>query len=95
MLGRENAGAALSSGEVDVDFWALVFQDEEWLWAEFDAIESEPEEILARPLGRSNLTAEARPDRAAWWQRSTSGPTEPWRSGIGPGRRRQERSPPQ
>ena len=42
MLGRENTGAALGSGAVDADFWALVCEDEEWLQAEFDAIVSEP-----------------------------------------------------
>ena len=29
MLGRENTGAALGSGAVDDDFWALVCEDEE------------------------------------------------------------------
>jgi len=95
MFGRENADMAIDSGEVDVEFWALVFQDEEWLRAEFDATVSEPEEPLARPSGRSIIAAAARPDRAAWWQRSVSGSTRLWRTGIGPGRRwRRERSPP-
>ena len=95
MLGRENTGAALSSGAVDADFWALIFQDEEWLQAEFDAIVSEPRETPARPSGRLSMTAAARPDRAAAWQRRTSGTTGPWRTGNRPGRRwRRERSPP-
>jgi len=95
MFGRENAGMAIDSVEVDVEFWALVFQDEEWLRAEFDATVSEPEETLARPSGRSINAAAARPDQAAWWQRSASGSTTAWRTGIGRGRRwRRERSPP-
>ena len=95
MLGRENIGVAVGSGDLDADFWVLVFQDEEWLRAEFDATVSEPEETPDRPLGRPNLTTAARPGGAAWWQRSASGPTGPWRTGIGPGRRwRRERSPP-
>jgi hypothetical protein len=48
MLGRENTGAALGSGAVDDDFWALVCEDEEWLQAEFDAIVSEPRETPVR-----------------------------------------------
>ena len=97
MLGRENTGVPLSSGELDADFWALVFQDDEWFWAEFDVAVSEPEETLARRSGRPHLTTAARPGRAAWWQRSTSGPSAPWRTGTGPGRRwrrLRERSPP-
>ena len=94
MLGRENTGAALGSGELDDDFWALVCEDEEWLQAEFDAIVSEPCETLARPSGRPSTIAAARPDRAAW-QRRTSGTTRPWRTGNRPGRGwRRERSPP-
>jgi hypothetical protein len=94
MLGRENTGAALCSGAVDDDFWALVCEDEEWLQAEFDAIVSEPRETPVRSSGRPSMTAAARPDRAAW-QRRTSGTTRPWRTGNRPGRRwRRERSPP-
>ncbi len=51
MLGREDTGAALGSGAVDDDFWALVCEDEEWLQAEFDAIVSEPRETPVRPSG--------------------------------------------
>ena len=94
MLGRENTGAALGSGAVDDDFWALVCEDEEWLQAEFDAIVSEPRETLVRPSGRPTTIAAAWPDRAAR-QRRTSGTTKPWRTGNRPGRRWQrERSPP-
>ena len=94
MPGGENTGAALSSGAVDADFWALIFQDEEWLQAEFDAIMSEPRETPARPSGRLSMTAAARPDRAVW-RRRTSRITGPWRPGNRRGRRwRRERSPP-
>ena len=94
MLGRENTGAALGSGAVDADFWALVCADEEWLRAEFDAIVSEPRETLARPSLRLSIIAVAWPDGAVW-QRRTSGTTRPWRTGNRPGRRwRRERSPP-
>ena len=94
MLGRENTGAALGSGAVDDDFWALVCEDEEWLQAEFDAIVSEPCETLARTSERPSTIAAARPDRSVW-QRRTSGTTRPWRTGNRPGRRwRRERSPP-
>ena len=94
MLGRENTGAALGSGAVDDDFWALVCEDEEWLQAEFDAIVSEPCETPVRSSGRPSTIAAARSDRAAW-QRRTSGTTSPWRTGNRPGRRwRRERSPP-
>ena len=94
MLGRENTAAALGSGAVDADFWALVCEDEEWLRAEFDAIVSEPCETPARPSGRPGMTDAARPDRAAG-QRRTSGISRPWRTGNRPGRRwRRERSPP-
>ena len=94
MLGREHTGAALGSGAVDADFWALVCEDEEWLQAEFDAIVSEPCETPARPSGRPSMTASARPGRSAW-QQSTSGTCRPWRAGHRPGRRwRRERSPP-
>jgi hypothetical protein len=86
MLGREDTGAALGSGAVDDDFWALVCEDEEWLQAEFDAIVSEPCETLARPSGRPSTIVAARPGRAAW-QRRTSGITRPWRTGNRPGRR--------
>ena len=61
MLGRENTGAALGSGAVDDDFWALVCEDEEWLQAEFDAIVSEPCESPVRPSGRPTTIAAARP----------------------------------
>ena len=61
MLGRENTGAALGSGAVDDDFWALVCEDEEWLQAEFDAIVSGPCETLVRPSGRPNTIAAAWP----------------------------------
>jgi hypothetical protein len=95
MVGGENTGAAPGPGTVDTDFWVLVLQDEEWLRAEFDAIVSEPREIMARRPGRPGITAAARPDRAAERQRRTRGTTRPWRAGIGPGRRwRRERSPP-
>ena len=94
MLGRENTGAALGSGAVDDDFWALVCEDEEWLQAEFDAIVSEPCETPVRPSGGPSTVAAAWPERAAW-QRRTSGTTRPWRTGNRPGRRwRRERSPP-
>ena len=94
MLGRENTGAALGSGAVDDDFWALACEDEEWLQAEFDAIASEPCETLAWTSGRPCMTDDARSDRAAS-QRRTSGTTKPWRTGNRPGRRwRRERSPP-
>ena len=94
MLGREITGAALGSGAVDDDFWALVCEDEEWLRAEFDAIVSEPRETLVRSSGRPTTIAAAQPDRVAW-QRRTSGTTRPWRTGSRPGRRwRRERSPP-
>jgi len=81
MLGRENTGAALGSGAVDAEFWALVCEDEEWLQAEFDAIVSEPGETPVRPSGRPSKTAAARPGRAAW-QRRTSGTCRPWRAGA-------------
>jgi len=94
MLGRENTGAAIGSGAVDAEFWALVCEDEEWLQAEFDAIVSEPGETPVRPSGRPSKTAAARLGRAAW-QRRTSGTCRPWRAGSQPGRRwRRERSPP-
>ena len=54
MLGRENTGAALGSGAMDADFWALVCEDEEWLQAEFDAIVSEPCETPVRPFGAAH-----------------------------------------
>lgn len=94
MLGRENTGAALGSGAVDAEFWALVCEDEEWLRAEFDEIVSEHWEIPARPSGRPGFTAVAQPARAPW-QRITLGATGPWRSQNPIGRRwRRGRSPP-
>ena len=53
MFGRENADMAIDSGEVDVEFWALVFQNEKWLRAQFDAANSEPDETPARSSGPS------------------------------------------
>jgi len=94
MLGGENAGAALGSGGVDTEFWALIFQDEEWLAAEFTAIVSEPGETRVRSSGRSSRIDAAPPE----------GPATPavalgfmpgWRAGGLPGRRwRRERAPP-
>ena len=44
MAGRVGTGTALSSEAVDVMFWALVCDDEEWLDLEFAGIVSEPAE---------------------------------------------------
>ena len=94
MLGRENTGAALGSGAVDAEFWALVCEDEEWLDAEFDAIVSEPCEPRPRRSGRPSGIAAAAPDRAGQAAMGTRA-TGPWRTGDRPGRRwRRERSPP-
>ena len=94
MLGRENTGAAIGSGAVDAEFWALVCEDEEWLQAEFDAIVSEPRETLVRPSGWPRLIGVSGPEGAAW-QRRRSVTTRPWRTGNRPGRRwRRQRSPP-
>ena len=94
MIGREETVAALGSGVVDADFWALVLQDEEWLQAEFDAVVSEPCETPVRPSGRPGMTDAAHPDGVAW-QRRTSGTHRSWRTGNPPGRLwRRQRSPP-
>ena len=93
MLGRENTGSALGSGAVDVAFWALVCEDEEWLDAEFDAIVSEGCETPARSTGR--LRTDIARDRPPVRERRPAGNTWRWRTGYLPGRRwRRERGPP-
>ena len=93
MLGREGTGAALGTGAVDAEFWALVCEDEEWLKAEFDEIVSNAWETPRRS-GRRSRIGVAWPGRGMWEQGS-AGIVRPWRTGERPGRRwRRERGPP-
>ena len=87
MLGRENTGAALGSGAVDADFWALVCEDEEWLDAEFDAIVSEAWETPTRPSRRPGVTDPATEGRARsrWRHRAPPGRGAPGRDPAGVG----------
>ena len=95
MLGRENTGAALGSGAVDADFWALILQDEEWLCGGVRRDRQRASRDPGTAIGRPSMTAAARPDRAAAWQRRTLrshravADREPTRR-----RWRRERSPP-
>ena len=94
MLGRGNTGAALGSGAVDADFWALVCEDEEWLTAEFNEVVSEAWEAPTRPSRRPAVTDPA-PEGRAGSGRWGPGATRPWRTGTRPGRFwRRERGPP-
>ena len=93
MRGRGDTGAALGSGAVDDQFWALVCEDEEWLKAEFDAIVSAPAEVRRRSGARPSVSA---PDTH---RRRAVPPGE--RVGVASGRSRRrgrrwsrERSPP-
>ena len=93
MLGRGDAGAALGSGAVDADFWALVCEDEEWLNAEFYELVSDAQETPVT-FARPTVTGAA-PVGGAETARWASGALRPWRTGSHPGRRwRRERGPP-
>ena len=94
MLGREMTAAAIGSGAVDADFWALVCEDEEWLEAEFYAIVSEPGEMRVRSSSRACVVGAARP-RVFLTSATGCGGTPRIPSGghFGP-RWRCERSPP-
>jgi len=93
MLGREDTGAALGTGAVDAEFWALVCEDEEWLKAEFDEIVSNAWETPVRPGRRTS--ASAAPADEVELLRWASGTARPWRTGPRPGRHWQrERGPP-
>jgi hypothetical protein len=64
MVDRVDTGTALSAGAVDEQFWALVCEDEEWLYAEFAGIVSGPAESRAPVRRRRALTVDrARPRR--------------------------------
>jgi hypothetical protein len=93
MLGRADSGMPIGIEDVDVEFWALILEDAEWLQAEFGEIVSEPDEAPVLPADGPGIdgaqSGEPRRTPAA------AGPGRPWRAGRQPGRQwRRERSPP-
>ena len=94
MLGREDTGAALGTGAVDAEFWALVCEDEEWLNTEFAAIVSDAWEAPVQ-TGRTTSNSAA-PAGADGSPRPTFETSRPWRTGLRPGKQQwqRERGPP-
>ena len=90
-----NTGPALSSEAVDVQFWALICDDQEWLRTEFDSIVSEPAEHPTSPPHTMGIAvAQDRPHRFAG-RAGRTGHTPRWISQRRPGRSPgHQRSPP-